>query len=441
MDKVYFVSLGCDKNLCDTEHILFDLRKRGFEIAEYPAEARIIVINTCSFIEDALQESIDTVVEMGAYKEQGLCELLLICGCMGQRFSSEICDELPEVDAVIGTNSWDELCEVIDELLEKKPATPIVRKKELTGHPKASGRLRTDPIPASFLKIAEGCDKRCTYCIIPYIRGGYRSVPMEELLDEARELVASGVTEISLVAQEVTLYGIDIYGKKSLVTLIKKLSEIEGLSWIRLLYCYPEEIDDDLIAEIAENKKLCHYIDMPIQHCNDDILRRMGRRTNKADIVRIVERLRETVPDIAIRTTLITGFPGESEEAHREMIDFVRQMSFDRLGCFSYSREDGTPAADFEDQIDRDTADAWAAEIMEAQRELTLQKNKNIIGSTLSCFVEGRIEDGVYVARSYRDAPGVDASVFIETDEELISGDIIKTKIVEADGYDLIGDT
>ncbi len=440
MASVYFVSLGCDKNLCDTEHMLFDLRKSGHVITHDPAEADVIIINSCSFIADAMQESIDTVIEMGAYKEEGICRAIILTGCLGQRFFDDVKKELPEVDAVIGTNSWDKLCGVIDELLsDTKPLEPVCRLDDLSGLPVAEGRIRTNPVPTAYLKIAEGCNKRCTYCVIPYIRGSYRSVPMEELLAEAKKLVDSGVTELSLVAQEVTLYGVDLYGKKSLCHLINELSTIEGLHWIRLLYCYPEEIDDELIELMAKNEKVCHYIDMPIQHCSDKVLKRMGRLTTKQDITELISRLRDSMPDIAIRTTLIAGFPGETETDHQDMVEFVHDMEFDRLGCFSYSREEGAPAAIMPDQIDDATKKRWVDEIMRTQQEVVKKKNDELIGSTLSCFVEGRIDDGVYMARSYRDAPDVDSSVFIEIEDELISGEFKNVIITAAKDYDLIG--
>ncbi|MCR5098676.1 MAG: 30S ribosomal protein S12 methylthiotransferase RimO [Lachnospiraceae bacterium] len=440
MAGIFFVSLGCDKNLCDSEHMLYDLMSHGFDLVDDPADAEVIIINSCSFIEDAMQESIDTVIEMGRYKEHGICRALILTGCLGQRFFDDIKNELYEVDAVIGSNSWDKLTEVIDELLSDNDRQELLsRIDDLTGLPRTCGRLRTDPVPTANLKIAEGCNKRCSYCIIPYIRGSYRSVPMEELLDEARTLVDSGVTELSLVAQEVTLYGVDLYGKKSLCRLLKELSAIDGLHWIRLLYCYPEEIDDELIRLMAENEKICHYIDMPIQHCSDSVLKSMGRRTTRADITERIKRIRAAIPDIAIRTTLIAGFPGETEADHQDMLDFVRQMQFDRLGCFAYSQEEGTPAASMPDQIDDDIKSRWVDEIMSTQQEVVLNKNNELIGSILSCFVEGRIDEGVYIARSHRDAPDIDSSVFIETDEELLSGEFVNVKITEAKEYDLIG--
>ena len=441
MASVYFVSLGCDKNLCDSEHMIFDLQKSGHNICDDPAEAEVIVINTCSFILDAMQESIDTIIEMGSYKENGSCRALIITGCLGQRFFDEIEAELPEVDAVLGTNSWDKLSATIDELLAAKDmTTPMIRIDELTGLPRSEGRVRTDPIPCAYLKIAEGCNKRCTYCVIPKLRGAYRSVPMEELLEEAKRLVSEGVTEISLVAQEVTLYGVDLYGEKSLTRLLKELTKIEGLGWIRLLYCYPEEIDDDLIEVMAQNEKICHYIDMPIQHSSDAILKRMGRRTDKADIVRIIEKLRNAMPDIAIRTTLIAGFPGETEEDHKELLDFIKTIRFDRLGCFAYSREEGTVAYDMEDQVPDEIKDRWVDEIMRAQKEVTLDINKSLLNTTIRCFIEGSIEEGVYVARSYRDAGDVDCCVFVETKDPLMSGEFCDVTIRDFKDYDLIGE-
>ncbi len=438
--KILFVSLGCDKNLVDSEHMLGDLVDYGFTICDSEEEADIIVVNTCSFIADAMEESIQNIIDLGAYKEKGRLKGLIVTGCLAQRFTDEILADLPEVDAILGTNSYDELIAAINQVLEKNGHKPVI-KKDLTGLPKNGRRVVTTGGHFAYLKIAEGCNKRCTYCIIPYIRGDYRSVPMEELLEEASYLAEQGVKELIIVAQETTLYGVDLYGKKSLVDLLHKLCQINGIEWIRLLYAYPEEITDELIACMAEEPKICHYIDMPIQHCNDNILKKMGRKTNKADILSIVSRLRAAMPDIALRTTLICGFPGETEEMHNELLDFIKEVSFDRLGSFAYSKEDGTVAATWEDQVEDDQKLAWVDDVMKAQQIVSAKINNVMLGKTLSVFIEGRLpEDGVYVGRTYRDCPSVDGLIFVNSDRELESGQFVHVKITDFSDYDLIGD-
>ncbi len=435
--KIAVISLGCDKNYVDSEHIMALLSKDGYEFVPDVEEADICVINTCCFIQDALEESINTIIEVGKLKESGSLKVLVIAGCLGQRFTDDVLSDLPEVDGIVGTNSYDEISALIKKALggEKE-----VIKKDFSSLPKNNGRFLSSVVPYTYLKIAEGCDKHCTYCVIPSIRGNYRSVPMEELVAEANELVKQGITELNLVAQEVTMYGIDLYGKKSLPLLLDKLSEIEDLRWIRLLYCYPEEIDEELISCMANNPKICHYIDMPIQHCNDDILGRMGRKTSKADIVNKIRLLRENMPDIAIRSTLICGFPGEDEEKHKELMSFVSDMKFDRLGAFSYSREEGTPACGFAGQVEDEQKDIWRDEVMALQQKISLEKNQSMVGKVVPCFVEGKVEEGVYVGRTYRDAPDVDGYIFIESDKEFYSGDIITVKVTGYKEYDLIGD-
>ncbi len=435
--KVAIISLGCDKNYVDSEHIMALLSKDGHEFVPDVEDADICVINTCCFIQDALEESINTIIEVGKLKESGSLKVLVIAGCLGERFTDEVLTDLPEVDGIVGTNSYDEISALIKKALEGKKE---VIKKDFSSLPKNDGRFLSSVVPYTYLKIAEGCNKHCTYCVIPSIRGNYRSVPMEELLAEAEALARQGIKEINLVAQEVTMYGIDLYGKKSLPLLLDKLSSIEGIQWIRLLYCYPEEIDEELISNMAGNPKICHYIDMPIQHCNNEILKRMGRKTSQADIVNKIHALRERMPDIAIRSTLICGFPGEDEEMHKELLSFVSDMKFDRLGAFSYSREEGTPAAEFEHQVDDDQKDVWRDEIMALQQQISLEKNQSLVGKVIPCFVEGKVEDNVYVGRTYRDAPDVDGYIFIESDKEFFSGDIISVKVTGFKEYDLIGD-
>ncbi len=438
--KVLFVSLGCDKNLVDSEHMLGDLIDNGFTICDDESEADIIVVNTCSFIADAMEESIQNIIDLGSYKETGNLKGLIVTGCLAQRFTEDILKDLPEVDAIIGTNSYDELLNAINIVLEKNGEKPVI-KKDLVGLPRDGRRVLTTGGHYAYLKIAEGCNKRCTYCIIPYIRGNYRSYPMEQILEEAKQLAADGVKELIVVAQETTVYGIDIYGKKSLPELLHKLCLIEGIEWIRILYAYPEEITDELIQCMASEPKICHYIDMPIQHCNDDILAKMGRKTNKADIMNIAARLREAMPDISLRTTLICGFPGETQEMHEELLEFIRTMKFDRLGAFAYSQEDGTVAAKWDNQVDDELKQKWQDEVMLCQKDICLSNNQGYVGRTLPVFIEGKLpEDGVFIGRTYRDTPSVDGFIFVNSDIELSSGQYVDVTVTGFDEYDLIGD-
>ena len=437
--KLLFISLGCDKNLVDSEVMLGELEKRGYSFTEDENEADFIVINTCCFINDAKEESINTILEMAEYKKEGSCKALIVTGCLAQRYRQEIIDEIPEVDAVLGTTSFDHICEAIEDALKGKHLTQFDDLQKLV---KAKQhRVLTTGGHYAHLKIAEGCDKHCTYCIIPKIRGTYRSVPMEELVEEATYLAEQGVRELILVAQETTLYGVDLYGEKSLHKLLKELCKIPGLYWIRIQYCYPEEIYDELIETIASEPKICHYLDLPIQHCNDGILKRMGRRTSKQQLVEKIEKLRSAIPDIALRTTLIAGFPGETPEAHEEMMQFVNDMEFDRLGCFAYSAEEDTPAAGFDDQVPQELKEIWRDEIMELQSEVCADLAEDMIGRELYVMVEGKVADEpAYIGRTYKDAPGVDGYIFIQTGEMLMSGDFVKVTVTGAVDYDLIGE-
>ena len=437
--KLLFISLGCDKNLVDSEVMLGELSKRGYSFTEDETEAEVIVINTCCFINDAKEESINTILEMAEYKNTGSCKALIVTGCLAQRYRQEIIDEIPEVDAVLGTTSFDHICEAVENALGGQHLTKFSDLQKLVKS--ENHRILTTGGHYAHLKIAEGCDKHCTYCIIPKIRGTYRSVPMEELLEEAKYLVSQGVKELILVAQETTLYGVDLYGEKSLHKLLRELCKIHGLYWIRIQYCYPEEIYDELIQTIAEEPKICHYLDLPIQHCNDAILKRMGRRTNKQQLIDKIEQLREAIPDIALRTTLIAGFPGETAEAHEEMMQFVNDMEFDRLGCFAYSAEEDTPAATFADQVPQELKEVWRDDIMELQSEVCADLAEDMIGSELYVMVEGKVADEpAYIGRTYKDAPGVDGYIFIQTGEALMSGDFVKVKVTGAIDYDLIGE-
>ncbi|WP_294784207.1 30S ribosomal protein S12 methylthiotransferase RimO [uncultured Eubacterium sp.] len=437
--KVLFISLGCDKNLVDSEFMLGKLTQHKFTVTDDETQADVIVVNTCCFIHDAKEESIQSILDMAQYRTSGSCKALIVCGCLAERYRDEILKEIPEVDAVLGTNSTEQICDAIEKVLlgdkyeAYEPLTGI-ETHEAKRSVSTGGHY-------AHLKIAEGCSKHCTYCIIPSIRGDFRSVPMEELLNQARDLAEAGVKELILVAQETTLYGIDLYGKKSLHILLNELNKIPGIYWIRLMYCYPEEIYDELIEAIRDNEKVCHYIDMPIQHINSDILKRMGRKTNREMLEDKIAALRASIPDIAIRTTLICGFPGETPEQHEELMEFLNETEFDRLGAFTYSPEENTPAATFDNQVEESVKEDWQADVMELQEEIILDKNETMIGQEILVMIEGKVADeNAYVGRSYRDAPDIDGLVFVNTDEELVSGDFAKVRITGAYEYDLIGE-
>ena len=437
--KVLFVSLGCDKNLVDSEVMLGLLRDKGHEITNDEAQAEVIVVNTCSFIHDAREESIQTILEMAELKKNGVCRLLIVSGCLAEKYRDEVLEELPEVDAVVGTTAYDTICGVIDKSLvgervrsfESTDRLPLVETR----------RVLTTGGYSSYLKIGEGCDKHCTYCIIPMLRGNYRSVPMDYVLEDARKLAAAGVKELNIVAQETTTWGKDIYGEKRLHELLRELCKVEGIRWIRLLYCYPEEITDELIDVIRTEPKICHYLDMPIQHSSDAILRRMGRKTSRSELETVIGKLRKAIPDITLRTTLITGFPGETEENHEDLKSFVRKMEFDRLGVFTYSPEEGTPAEKMAGQVPEDLKESRRDELMLLQQQVSAKKTAAMIGKTVEVLVEGRIpEEGVYVGRTYRDAPEVDGYIFLNAQEEIMSGDFVTAEVTGADEYDLTGD-
>ncbi len=442
--NILMVSLGCDKNLCDSEAMLGLLAKHNYNITNDEQEADAIIVNTCSFIKDAMEESVNTVLEMAKLKQQNL-KYLIVTGCMAQRFKDEIFDEIPEIDACLGTSSFDKILDVIEELkardgIEDAEEISVYDDIDRLATITESNKVITSGTFMGYLKIAEGCDKFCTYCVIPHIRGHYRSVPMEQLLKEAEYMASQGIEELVLVAQETTCYGKDLYGEKRLHVLVHELAKIEEIKWIRLMYCYPEEIYDELIDCFKEEPKLLHYIDMPMQHSEDAILKRMGRRTDRASIEAVIGKLREAVPDIAIRTSLIAGFPGETQEEHEALMAFLDEQELDRVGVFTYSREDGTPAATFENQIDEETAEQWRNEIMELQQEISLDKNETFVGKIMQVIIEGySSDDDVYVGRTYRDAPGVDGLVFVNCDYELMSGQIVDVRINEVGPYDMIG--
>lgn len=437
--NLLFISLGCDKNLVDSEVMLGILDEKGWSIVDDEAQADVIVINTCCFIHDAKEESIETILEMAEYKKEGRLKALIVTGCLAQRYQREILEEIPEVDAVLGTTSYDKIAEAIEKALAEGG---VLQVDDLSALPLPEAkRLVTTGGHYAYLKIAEGCDKHCTYCIIPKLRGNYRSVPMERLVKEAEDLAKQGVKELILVAQETTVYGQDLYGEKSLSRLLRELCKIQGIWWIRLLYCYPEEVDEELIRVMKEEQKICHYIDLPIQHASDEILKRMGRRTSRAELVEIIGKLREAIPDIAIRTTLITGFPGETKEQQEELMDFVDQMEFDRLGVFTYSPEEDTPAARMPDQIPEEVKEDRKAQLMELQQEIAFDRAEQMKGREMLVLIEGKVADeNAYVGRTYMDAPGVDGLIFVQTEEELMTGDFVKVKVTGALEYDLIGE-
>ena len=436
--KILFISLGCDKNLADSEEMLGLLTAGGHEITDDETQADAIVINTCCFIKDAKEESVETILEMAEYKKTGSCHALIVTGCMAQRYQKEIIEEVPEVDAVLGTTSYGDIVKALEEAVA---GNHFEEFRDIDYLPDTgSKRVLTTGGHFGYLKIAEGCDKHCTYCIIPKLRGKFRSVPMERLIAQAEDMAEQGVKELILVAQETTVYGKDLYGKKSLHILLKKLCEIRGIRWIRILYCYPEEIYDELIETIRDEKKICHYLDIPIQHASDRILKRMGRRTSKQELIDIVGKLRKEIPDIVLRTTLITGFPGETEEDHEELKEFVDEMEFDRLGVFTYSPEENTPAAEMADQVPEEVKEERRDELMELQQEISYDRGQDRIGQELLVMIEGKVADeSAYIGRTYGDAPKVDGYIFVQIGELLMTGDFAKVRVTGALEYDLIG--
>ena len=437
--KILFISLGCDKNLVDSEVMLKLLEEKGYQFTDDETEADVIVVNTCCFIGDAKEESVNTILEMAEYRKSGSCKALIVTGCLAQRYQKEILDEIEEVDAVLGTASYDAVAETVEKVFGGQKELHFESIDRLV--PDQGGRVLTTGGHYAYLKIAEGCDKRCTYCIIPKLRGHFRSVPEEQLLAEAQRLADQGVKELILVAQETTVYGVDLYGEKRLPQLLTKLAQIPGIRWIRVQYCYPEEITEELIQVIKNEPKVCHYLDLPIQHASDRILKRMGRRTTQADLRRIIGRLREEIPDICLRTTLISGFPGETEDDHEELMRFVDDCEFDRLGVFPYSAEEDTPAASMPDQIPEEVKEERRAELMELQQEIAFEKAEEMAGRELTVMIEGKVADeNAYVGRTYKDAPGVDGYLFLNTDETLMSGDFARVRVTGALEYDLIGE-
>lgn len=437
--QILFVSLGCDKNLVDTEMMLGQLAEKGYTFTDDEENADVAVVNSCCFINDAKEESINTILQLAELKNSGQLRALVVCGCLAQRYQDEIRTEIPEVDAILGTTAIDEIVETVEAVLAGRKENHLedINRPCIFDKP----RSVTTGGHYAYLKIAEGCSKRCTYCVIPSVRGAYRSVPMDVLVTEAKKLVAGGVQELILVAQETTLYGVDLYGEKMLPELLRKLCGIEGLIWIRLLYCYPEEITDELIEVIGQEKKVCHYLDMPIQHASDRVLMKMGRKTRRAELEAMIAKLRERIPDICLRTTLISGFPGETEKDHEELLDFVNMMEFDRLGVFPYSQEEETPAAEMPDQVEEEDKLRRQAEIMELQQDIAFDKAESMVGQVLTAMIEGKVSDeDAYVARTYRDAPNVDGYLFVNTGKELMTGDFVKVRVTGSFEYDLIGE-
>ena len=437
--KLLFISLGCDKNLVDTEKMLGLLGHEGYSFVDDETVADIIVVNTCCFIGDAKEESINTILDMARMKEEGQCKALIVTGCLAQRYKEEVTTEIPEVDAVLGTTSYEEIAKAVKTALGGEKMH-VFESIDAPVSP-ATDRLVTTGGHYAFLKIAEGCDKRCTYCIIPYLRGKFRSVPMEQLIHEAEELAEKGVKELILVAQETTLYGKDLYGEKKLPELLKRLAAIDGIQWIRLQYCYPEEITDELIETIKTEEKICNYLDIPIQHASDAVLKRMGRRTNNAQLRELIAKLRREIPDIALRTTLISGFPGETEEDHEILMEFVDEMEFERLGVFAYSAEEDTPAYNFPNHVPDEVKEDRRAEIMELQQDIAFEKSENMKGRVLEVMIEGKVADeNAYVGRTYMDSPNVDGLIFVNTGYSLMSGDFARVRVTGALDYDLIGE-
>ena len=434
--RVYLISLGCDKNLVDSEVMLGLLQEAGHTVAEDLEEADAAIVNTCCFIGDAKEESINTILELADLRAEGTLKRLVIAGCLAERYAEEIRKEIPEVDAVVGTSSYEDIVAA----LTSEGAYESRRPLSYLPQPETP-RAVTAGNYVSYLKIAEGCDKCCTYCIIPKIRGPYRSFPMERLVAEAERLAEAGTRELILVAQETTIYGTDLYGEKKLAELLHRLCRIEDLQRIRVMYAYPEEIDETLIEAIASEPKVCRYLDMPIQHASDEILKRMGRRTNRADIEATVAKLRRRIPCIVLRTTLITGFPGETEEEFEELVAFVEKMRFERLGCFPYSKEEGTDAAKMKGQVPKRVRERRKNVIMKLQREICSGYSESLVGQTLPVLVDGYLpEEDIFTGRTEGDAPTIDGAVFFEGPQSLMSGDIVPVRITSACEYDLTGE-
>lgn len=436
--KVGMVSLGCSKNLVDSERMLYKLRQRGYQLVTEPGLADVAVVNTCGFIQSAKEEAIETIIELGKLKNDGTLKKIIVTGCLSERYKEETAELFPEADAVVGIGDNKDIVDILDKVLADERVIHFAPKldAELTGE----RIISTLPFFA-YLKIAEGCSNCCTYCAIPQIRGKFRSVPIEDVLDEAHWLADNGVTEIVVIAQDTTRYGEDLYGKSMLPELLRSLARIDGLKWIRVLYCYPERITDELLDAIADEEKIVKYLDIPIQHCNEEVLRRMNRQGSYNELKSLIEKIRRKIPDIVLRTTLITGFPGETEEQFTELSEFVQEMKFDRLGCFPYSQEEGTKASEFEGQLDDDVKFHRAEMIMQQQMLISAKNNKSLLGKQLEAVVEGFDQYGeCYFGRTKADAPDIDGKIFFMSERHLNIGDYVRIEIVDTLDYDLIGE-
>lgn len=436
--KVGLISLGCPKNLVDSEEMLGILRDKGYVITSDEKEAEVIIVNTCAFIEAAKQEAINTILEMAGYKSGGKCEKLIVTGCLAERYENEILKEIPEVDAVAGVGSFREISRVLDDVYRTGESVVCINPDKCPGE--SGGRMLSNPYYA-YVKIAEGCDNCCTYCVIPQIRGGLKSRNIESVIEEAKLLVARGIKEVILVAQDTTRYGLDIYGERKLAELLRRLDKTDGLERIRILYCYPDGITDELIEIIGSSDRICRYVDLPIQHVSDRILKNMGRRGSIKDISELIEKLRAQIPGVILRTSLITGFPGETEQDFAMMEQFVREVQFDRLGVFAYSAEEGTPAARMAGQVSRKVKEERQDFIMRMQADISRQKNRERVGKVYSVLVEGVADDGIfYFGRSYAEAPEIDGRIYFTSPYELKFGEIKEVRILDSDEYDLIGE-
>ncbi len=435
--KISLASLGCSKNLVDAEQMLGIINEKGWEIMENEEDADVMVVNTCAFIESAIRESLDCIFELISQKKKDNHKKLIVTGCMAQRYKEDILSEIPEVDAVIGTNDFHKIAEVIENLCEEKVVLCDGEEKNIEGLP----RMVTTPSYTSYIKIADGCDNKCTYCAIPSIRGKYRSRKIEDIVAEAEKLAEDGAKELIVIAQDTTRYGMDIYGEYKLSELLHELCKIEKLKWIRVHYCYPELVNEELIRTFKEEEKICNYFDIPIQHSSDKILKRMGRRTNRQQLVKMLELIRTEIPDAIIRTSLITGFPGETEEDFENLLDFVKYAKFDRLGVFAYSQEEGTPAAKLDNQVDEEEKIARQEGVMLLQAEISEELNRKKIGQTLEVLVEGRDEIiKSYFGRTYGDSIDIDGKVFFKSENKLNESDLVSVLINESLEYDLFGE-
>ncbi|MHB1652769.1 MAG: 30S ribosomal protein S12 methylthiotransferase RimO [Desulfitobacteriaceae bacterium] len=436
--KIAVVSLGCAKNQVDSE-VMAGILGEQYEITDKPAEAEIIVINTCTFIDAAKEESVDTILEMARYKEEGKCQTLVAVGCMAQRYGEDLLQEIPELDGIMGTGSLGEIAKLVAQAGIEKTRGPLGVPEFL--YDEKMPRRRSTPSHYAYVKVAEGCDNYCSYCVIPQVRGHFRSRTEESILHEIREMAAEGVKEILLIAQDTTRYGLDIYGELRLPTLIRKIARLEGIEWIRLMYCYPELFTDELIEVMVQEPKVCRYVDLPLQHSNEKILREMNRRGSAADAERLIDKLRQAMPDIRIRTTLITGFPGETEGEFQELLDFVNRIEFDRLGVFAYSQEENTPAAQRSDQVPKDTRETRRDKVMELQQSISARRQQRWVGQTVKVLLEEELPEGRWLGRTEGDAPEIDGEIYVTIKSGTkLQGDFVTVSVQEADSYDLVGE-